>query len=115
MNKYATTEKAITITKGSAELLRIHIPYKPAYIQWIRRIKGRTWEARQKVWIIPYTISALQEFMNQFDPDDVLITPELWVENEHLQQWNANKANHPCRKRAVTEGIKVTRIQPQND
>ncbi|WP_179283066.1 MULTISPECIES: hypothetical protein [Paenibacillus] len=52
MNKYATTEKAITITKGSAEVLRIHIPYNPAYIEQIRRIKGRTWEAKQKVWII---------------------------------------------------------------
>jgi hypothetical protein len=49
MNKYADTEKAITITKGSAELLRIHIPYNPAYIERIRRINGRTWEAKQKV------------------------------------------------------------------
>ncbi|KOY15570.1 site-specific tyrosine recombinase/integron integrase [Paenibacillus xylanivorans] len=107
MNKYATTENAITITKGSAELLRIHIPYNPAYIERIRRINGRTWEAKQKVWIIPYTIAALQEFMNQFDPDDVLITPELWVENENLQQWKASKANHPWSKEPLQKALKL--------
>lgn len=107
MNKYATAEKAITITKGSAELLHIHIPYNLAYIERIRRIKGRTWEAKQKVWIIPYTIAALQEFMNQFDPDDVLITPELWVENENLQQWKASKANHPWSKDPLQKALKL--------
>lgn len=105
MNKYATTEKAITITKGSAELLHLHIPYNLAYIERIRRIKGRTWEAKQKVWIIPYTIAALQEFMNQFDPADVLITPELWVENEHLQQWKASKGNHPWSKEPLQKAL----------
>ncbi|SLK04401.1 Phage integrase family protein [Paenibacillus sp. RU5A] len=107
MNKYATTEKTITITKGSSELLRIHIPYNPAYIERIRRINGRTWEAKQKVWIIPYTIAALQDFMNQFDPDDVLITPELWVENENLQQWKASKANHPWSKEPLQKPLKL--------
>jgi len=107
INKYATTEKAITITKGSAELLRIHIPYNPAYIERIRRIKGRTWEPKQKLWIIPYSIAALQEFMNQFDPDDVLSTPELWVENENLQQWKASKANYPWSKDPLQKALKL--------
>ncbi|WP_458125827.1 hypothetical protein [Paenibacillus sp. Z3-2] len=67
MNKYATTEKAITITKGSAELLHLHIPYNP----------------------------------------DVLITPELWVENEHLQQWKASKGNHPWSKEPLQKALKL--------
>jgi hypothetical protein len=42
--------------------------------------------------------------MNQFDPDEVLITPELWVENENLQQWKASKANHPLQKALKLRG-----------
>ncbi|WP_260986483.1 tyrosine-type recombinase/integrase [Paenibacillus xylanexedens] len=90
MNEHATTTETITITKGSAELLHIYIPYNLVYIERIRRIKGRTWESKQKVWIIPYTTSAIQEFMNQFDSEDVQIAPELWVESEDLQQWKTS-------------------------
>lgn len=32
MNKYATTEQAITRTKGSVELLHLHIPHSIAQI-----------------------------------------------------------------------------------
>lgn len=48
MNEHATTTETITITKGSAELLHIYIPYNPAYIERIRRIKGRRWESQKK-------------------------------------------------------------------
>ncbi|MFB8372856.1 hypothetical protein [Paenibacillus taichungensis] len=40
-----------------------------------------------------YTIAAVQEFINQFDLNDVQITPELWVENEYLKQWKASRGN----------------------
>jgi hypothetical protein len=80
--------------KGSIDSLHIRIPYNPAYIQCIRQITGRQWESKLKVWIIPYTIAAVQEFINQFDPNDVQITPE---------------------QRTVAKAAKVTRIQPQNE
>ncbi|GAB1157141.1 hypothetical protein YWY31_31660 [Paenibacillus illinoisensis] len=51
-------------------------------------------ESKLKVWIIPYTIAAVQKFINQFDSNDVQITPELWVENEELQQWKASRGNN---------------------
>ncbi|MBD8840061.1 hypothetical protein MHB85_07730 [Paenibacillus sp. FSL K6-4396] len=76
MNDDNTTEKKITITKGSTDSLHIRCPYNPAYIQCIRQITGRKWEPKQKMWIIPCTIAAIQEFTSQFDPDEVQITPE---------------------------------------
>ncbi|GAB1157128.1 hypothetical protein YWY31_31530 [Paenibacillus illinoisensis] len=39
------------------------------------------------MWIIPYTITAFQEFKSQFNPDEIQSIPELWVENEELQHW----------------------------
>ncbi|WP_218831763.1 MULTISPECIES: phage integrase N-terminal SAM-like domain-containing protein [Paenibacillus] len=45
--------------------------------------------------------------MKQFDPDDVLITPELWIENENLQQWKASKANHPWSKEPLHKALKL--------
>jgi len=94
MIEYAKYEEEITITKSSTDSLHIRIPYNPEHIQRIRQITGRQWESKLKVWIIPYTIAAVQEFINQFDPNDVQFTPE---------------------PRTVTEGIRVTRIKPQND
>ncbi|MCW3792952.1 tyrosine-type recombinase/integrase [Paenibacillus sp. LS1] len=105
MNEHATTTETITITKGSAELLHIYIPYNPAYIERIRRIKGRTWETKQKVWIIPYTTSAIQEFMNQFDPVDVQIAPELWVESDDLQQWKTSKGSNAWSKESLQKAL----------
>lgn len=94
MSEHANYEEKITITKGSTDSLHIRIPYNPAYIQRIRQITGRQWESKLKVWIIPYATAAVQEFINQFDPNDVQITPELWVENEDLQQWKASRGNN---------------------
>lgn len=94
MTNKATTKETITITIGSTDSLHIRIPYTPAYIQCIRQITGRRWEPQLKVWIIPYTIDAVQEFISQFDPNDVQITPELWIENEDLQQWKASRGNN---------------------
>ncbi|MEC0126525.1 tyrosine-type recombinase/integrase [Paenibacillus pabuli] len=107
MNEYATTKEAIIITKGSTESLHIHIPYNPAYIQRIRQIKGRKWEPRQKVWIFPYTIVAIKEFISHFDPDDVQIIPELWVENEDLQQWKASRKNNQWNKETLQKALKI--------
>lgn len=45
--------------------------------------------------------------MNQFDPDDVLITPELWVGNDNLQQWKASKANHLWSKEPLQKALKL--------
>ncbi|MDR9744400.1 hypothetical protein [Paenibacillus taichungensis] len=61
MNDDTRTEETITITKGSTNSLHIRCPYNPAYIQRIHQITGRKWEPKQKMWIIPYTIAAIQE------------------------------------------------------
>lgn len=105
MNEHATTTETITITKGSAKLLHIYIPYNPAYIERIRRIKGRRWESKPKVWIIPYTTGAIQEFMNQFDSEDVQIAPELWVESEDLQQWKTSKGSNVWSKESLQKAL----------
>ncbi|WP_408894389.1 tyrosine-type recombinase/integrase [Paenibacillus taichungensis] len=94
MTNKATTKETITITVGSTDSLHIRIPYNLAYIQCIRQITGRRWEPQLKVWIIPYTIDAVQEFISQFDPKDVHITPELWIESEDLQCWKASRGNN---------------------
>ncbi|MDR6724232.1 site-specific recombinase XerD [Paenibacillus amylolyticus] len=105
MSKHATTKETITISKGSAEVLHIYIPYNPAHIERIRRITGRTWQAKEKVWVIPYTTSAIQEFMNQFEPVDVQIAPELWVESEDLQEWKASKGNNTWSKELLQKAL----------
>jgi site-specific recombinase XerD len=94
MTNKATTKETITITVGSTDSLHIRIPYNLAYIECIRQITGRRWEPQLKVWIIPYTIDAVQEFISQFDPNDVHITPELWIESEDLQRWKASRGNN---------------------
>lgn len=76
MSGHASYEEKVTITKGSTDSLHIRIPYNSASIQRIRQITGRQWESNLKVWIIPYTIAAVQEFINQFGPNDVQITSE---------------------------------------
>ncbi|MEY8744350.1 tyrosine-type recombinase/integrase [Bacillales bacterium AN1005] len=105
MSEHATTKETITISKGSAEVLHISIPYNPAQIERIRRITGRTWQAKEKVWVIPYTTSAIQEFMNQFNPVDVQIAPELWVESEDLQQWKSSKGNSAWSKEPLQKAL----------
>ncbi|QLG42079.1 MULTISPECIES: hypothetical protein [unclassified Paenibacillus] len=64
MTNKATTKETITITVGSTDSLHIRIPYNLAYIQCIRQITARRWEPQLKVWIIPYTIDAVQEFIS---------------------------------------------------
>ncbi|MCM3172885.1 hypothetical protein [Paenibacillus sp. MER 99-2] len=105
MSEHATTKETITISKGSAEVLHIYIPYNIAHIERIRRITGRAWQAQEKVWVIPYTTSAIQEFMNQFDPVDVQIAPELWVESEDLQQWKASKESSAWSKEPLQKAL----------
>ncbi|MCG7377254.1 phage integrase N-terminal SAM-like domain-containing protein [Paenibacillus sp. ACRSA] len=85
--------------------MHISIPYSPAHIERIRRITGRMWQAKEKVWFIPYTTSAIQEFMNQFNPNDVQIAPELWVESEDLQQWKASKESSAWSKEPLQQAL----------
>ncbi|MFX3647922.1 MAG: hypothetical protein ACE3K2_28950 [Paenibacillus sp.] len=75
MNDKARTEETIIVTKGSADSLHVHIPYKTVYIQRIRQISGRRWEPKQKLWIIPHNITSIQEFTNHFDVKDTVGKP----------------------------------------
>ncbi|MFE6075517.1 hypothetical protein ACFVQB_13685 [Paenibacillus sp. NPDC057886] len=75
MNYKARTEETIIITKGSADLLCIQIPYNAEHIQRIRQITGRRWEPHTKRWIIPYTIATIQKVTNLFDALHVKIAP----------------------------------------
>ncbi|WP_063564022.1 hypothetical protein [Paenibacillus sp. O199] len=59
------------------------------------------------MWIVPYTIVAIQEFKSQFELDEVQITLELWVENEELQQWKASRGNNQWSKEPLQKALKL--------
>lgn len=105
MSEHAKYEEKITIIKGSTDSLHIRIPYNPAYIQRIRQITGRQWESRLKVWIIPYTTAAVQEFINQFDPmmfrlpRSYGLRTKIYSNGKLVEETSSHGAKNSCRRR----------------
>ena len=56
--------------------LIIHLPYSPDRVKKMRTIPNRRWDAKRKVWIIPYTDDLLERLEKFFYPDSLEIASE---------------------------------------
>lgn len=63
----------ISLSPGNCNYLAFHLPFHlvPHYLEKVKNIHGRKWNAEQKVWEIPYTKLTLR-FLDQYFSKDLL-------------------------------------------
>lgn len=73
--------------------LRLEIFDREA-VEVIREISGRKWNVVEKVWTIPYTLSALAMVMERFGKESLVAEDGLLNECEVLQAWQGEGQPH---------------------
>ncbi|MCK8828248.1 site-specific integrase [Natroniella acetigena] len=65
-----------------AEEIMVKFNYSAERVERIKKIKGRKWDPKRKVWRIPYSIKNIEEIKRLFRNDKVYINDEMKIFNQ---------------------------------
>lgn len=77
----------LTLGKQDEYQLYVKSPFDPKFNEAIRAVNGRKWKPELRLWLLPYTLRAVVEFIETFKRVDVEIDSALLEECSTLREW----------------------------
>ncbi|WP_409346692.1 hypothetical protein [Paenibacillus sp. MBLB4367] len=81
-----TMNAIVVVSKHSEQYVSVRFPYRPDYVDRIKGIPGRRWNPGEKVWLVPYTLSAVALLVGLFR-DTAQMQGELAEECGFVWEW----------------------------
>lgn len=77
---------SINITKGLNGLLNISFPYDPVLVEKIKRVKGRKWNVKERMWSVPETQDIVEILSEVFKEYNVVMDSGIGPTKNTLEQ-----------------------------
>ncbi|WP_207952062.1 tyrosine-type recombinase/integrase [Paenibacillus turpanensis] len=116
MEKRSKIIGKIGIEDGAEATLTVFVPRIPQWVEWIRRVPGRRWDAVRRCWVIPRTQEAVSVLCHyfcevpasvadsylytEFPAMRALKTPYEFDSLRQLNEWMKQKGYQPGTQRA---------------